>query len=218
MTFLGVLGTVGAVAGWTLLGVLCLAIAALAVPFDALFDSVRTSHPFRVTWLWGMVRLYPAKKSDGKGGGKQTERKKKKAHKAKPPNTARRRGMIDLARDPEFRTSLLRNLIRLIRRVDVRLLDIRIAIGLADPADTGLVYGVLSAAAGAATSYPRSGIGAEERHRLRVDPLFDQQIVTVTGRANLRVVPIAIVGTALGVAAGPTGRRILGTLWRTRKR
>lgn len=219
MTFLGVLGVVAAVVGWALLGLLLLAIAALTVPFDALLDSGRSSDPFRVTWLWGAVRLHPRTKESGERDRKRKDRKKekKKARKAKPPNPARRRGMIDLARDPGFRTSVLKDLIRLIRRIDVPLLDIRIRLGLADPADTGLLYGLLSAAIGAATADPRSAIGGDDRHRLQVEPVFDAEFVDLTGQGNLRIVPITVVGTALGVAVGPTGRRVLGTLWRTRR-
>jgi hypothetical protein len=216
MTFLGVLGTVGAVAGWTLLGVLLLALAALAVPFDALYDSARSAHPFRVTWLWGAVCLYPGAESRR---AKRAERKKKKtkSRRAKPPNPARRRGMIALARDPGFRTSLLADLLRLLRRIEVPLLDLRIALGLTDPADTGLLYGLLSAAIGAATADPRGVIGGDGRHRVSAEPVFDEEILALTGRANLRVVPVAIVGTALRVALGPTGRRVIAILWRTRR-
>lgn len=220
MSLLGLLGTVGAVVGWTLLGVLLLTIAALAVPFDALFDSTRSSHPFRVTWLWGAVRLYPRREKGHQGADKGRRRKKKKkesSRPAKPPNPARRRGLLELARDPEFRAHLLRDLLRLIRRIEIPLIDLRLALGLADPADTGLLYGILTAAMGAAAADPQIGIGSDERHRVSVEPSFDDDLVEVTGRANLRIVPIAVVGTAVVVVVGPRGRRILRTLWRTRR-
>lgn len=222
MTFLGVIGAAGVVAGWTLLGVLLLAIAALAVPFEALYDSARSSHPFRVTWLWGAVRLYPRTRkgpeedNDGRKGKKRKEKKKQSRHE-KTPNPARRRAMIDLVRDPEFRRALLRDLLRLLRRIEIPLVDLKIVLGLADPADTGLLYGFLSAAGAAVGAHPDSRFTADDRHRLRVEPVFDKESVDLAGYGQLRVVPMTVVGTALAVGFGTTGRRTLKALWRTRR-
>ncbi|MFW6250993.1 MAG: DUF2953 domain-containing protein [Alkalispirochaetaceae bacterium] len=220
MSFLGVLGAVATVVGWTLLGVLLLAIAALAVPFEALYDSARSHYPFRVTWLWGAVRLFPRSRKGEKGGPKGAGSKKdskKASHRGKAPNPARRRAMIRLFRDPEFRRTLLRDILRLLRRVEIPLIDLRLVLGLADPADTGLAYGFLSAAAAAVRTYSKSSFAADDRRRLRVEPIFDHERVDLFGRASLRLVPIAVLGTAVAVGFGPTGRRTFGTLWRTRR-
>lgn len=214
------LGAVAAAAGWTLFGVLILAIVALAAPIEALYDSARSHYPFRVTWLWGAVRLFPRSRKGDKGGPKGAGWKKdskKASRRGKAPNPARRRGMIGLFRDPEFRRTLLRDILRLVRRVEIPIIDLQLVLGLADPADTGLAYGFLSAAAAAVSRHPKGRFAVGDRHRLRVEPAFDQERAELSGRANLRLVPMAVLGTAVAVGFGPTGRRILGTLWRTRR-
>lgn len=220
MTPIGVLATVGAVVVWALLAVLALTIAAASIPLDALYDSARSANTFRITWLWGAVVLYPrSRKERGREGkGAKGGRKKKKKRSAGGPNPARRRAIIDLARDPAFRRRLLRDLNRLIRRIAIPLVDLRFLFGLADPADTGLVYGLLVAATATVGIDPRTGFTVDDRHRLAIEPLFDEESLSLEGRAHLRIVPIALIGTALRTAAGTTGRRVLGTLWRTRTR
>lgn len=221
MTFVGVLGTVGSVAAWALLALLAVAGAAAAVPFDALYDSGRSPHPFQLSWLWGAVRLYPRPRKEGKTRRRdetEARKKKRKARSGDQPNRARLGATVKLLGEPEFRWTLLQDLKRLLRRVAIPRFDIRVIIGLADPADTGLAYGTLAAAAGVAGIDPERGTGGDNTRRLRIEPLFDEEALTIDGLARLRIVPITVVGTALLIAIGPTGRRVLGTLWRTRKR
>ena len=220
MTLLGLLGAVGAVVGWALLGALLLAVIGLAVPFDGFYDSGRPPARLRVTWLWGALGLYPRKRGGQreKKGKDRKKQKEKKSRGDKAANPARRRGLIDLARDPEFRHRAIDDLLRLLRRLELPLVDLRIILGLGDPADTGLVYGLLSAAVAGVDHDAGIGITRDERHRVQVEPLFDEAILDLHGRAHLRLVPIAVLGTALQIALGYTGRRVIRVVWRTRKR
>lgn len=221
MTLIGVLGAIGTVVVWLVLGALVLAGAAATVPFDAQYDSARSSETFRISWLWGALLIYPRSRSGRRRESKETKaarKEKRKKRSAAGANRGRRRAMLDLARDPGFRRGLLRDLGRLIRRIEIPLVDLRIVLGLADPADTGVVYGLFSAAGAAVGADPRNGVGTDESHRIGILPDFDKETLSLTGQAHLRVLPIAVVGTALRIAVGPTGRRLLGSLWRTRRR
>lgn len=232
-----------ALLGWALLGVLALAAALLALPVDAHYDSANQP-PLRATWLWGRLQLYP--RQTGKGDSDKAPRKKRsqkvKEKEPRQANRRRRRELLGLARDREFRSGLLSDLTRLLRRITFPVLDLTLRYGLDDPADTGMLHGTLSALsgaagrakgasgsapggagedlAGAASSWGRGGGSTEGRgagRRVSLEPVFDRRALALEGRIQARVVPAAVVGTTVAVALGPRGRRVIGTLWRTRR-
>lgn len=226
MTVLVVLVTILSILGWILAGLLTVLVIASVVPFEAVFHGTPQERRLRVTWLWGGVVLYPRPAGDvARREDRRQKRKTRKKRRAGETDDAadgaarrrRRSTLLSLVRDSSFRRHLTAGLHRLFRRIEIPILDIEAQVGLGDPADTGIAFGMLAAVTAPWGIDLSRGIGPGENHRVRITPLFDREALELLGRGRLRVVPARVVVTAGSIVVGPAGRQVLGALWRTRK-
>ncbi|MFP4432355.1 MAG: DUF2953 domain-containing protein [Spirochaetaceae bacterium] len=193
------------------------ALIALAAPFAFRFrlELPESGWEVRVTWLWDAVSVYrstPGKrrrKADRDKGRRDKRRRgsdKKRRRRVKNPKAFLRK---------DFRRVLLSLSARLLRRVDVRTLRLRVVFGLYDPADTGMAYGWILPVALA--------VGRLSSARIVVEPRFDNEDpeIEIDGEGHIRVVPILLAATLLGLFFRRDGWIVLGTvreaLWSTAK-
>lgn len=214
---MSVIGAIAVVVLWVIAGLFALLIVAAGIPFDARYRNDGSAPDFRVTWLGGSVVLYPRSGSKHDNGDDPKRNKKRRSRRKRGgANRARRRAFFELVRDPVFRHELIGAVIRMLRRIEIREVDLTVDLGLDDAAATGVAVGFVSAVAGALGLLRPDGITVGGWRRVRVVPVFDRAVVSVRGETHVRIVPLRVVGTTLSVVVGPVGRRVLGTLWRSR--
>jgi hypothetical protein len=168
----------------------------LAVPLDLAVTARRRERletRVRVRWLWGRIPL-PAPK----GGARKPRRKKPKKPRAK--RSSGRRALAVL-RARGFARRALRLPRDLLCRVHIRAFDIDLRLGLDDPADTGRLWGLVGPAA-AMLALPAPA-------RVAVTPEFAEPVVHLDARADLRVVPGALLLVLLAFALSPATLRAL---------
>jgi hypothetical protein len=168
----------------------------LSVPLDLYFRfeaEERFRFVFRLRWLFGLVKT---------GSG---ERKKK------PREEAGKKGRGDwsflwgLLRTRGIASRLWQLAKGVLRHLKIRDLEVDLAVGLSDPADTALFVGGMW--------LPAFLWGTQTNHLVRVLPAFDDDLV-LRGHANisLRLIPISLVPVMVRFGSSQPGRKIIGAL------
>ena len=157
-----------------------------------------------ITWLWGLARFRPGSGSPGK----KEKRKEKKADRKGKKRIKDPRALLA----PKVRRAAFRVLPRLLRRIEVRRLRLHLSFGLGDPADTAFLFGALLPLTIGFESLPLG--------ELRIDPRFDEEVIKIEGEGAVQVIPIMVVGTALGTFFRRDGwvilRALKESMWNTR--
>ena len=185
------------------LGPFFLAVLLLCIPVDLAFSYERgegSRSRMRIGWLFGLI---------GKElGGEKKSREKKPKKKAK---TGRRsfRGPLAVFSARGFSGSLLILARRLVRSVQVRDVDIELQVGTGDPAEMGLLYGVIRPCVALAQSSFSPNV--------RIQPNFVEEIFEGHARGTVRVYPIKLIPPLIAFALSPATFRGLRALWRARK-
>jgi hypothetical protein len=188
-------------------GILLVIVLVLSVPVDLVFDF-RTDRDrktlLKVEWLFGLVgrSLLPQKKT----------------HKPKKPRKKRRAvgsflSYISLARTRGVVPAFVRLVRRMLGSFHIHRLEAELHLGLDDPADMGMVYGVLWPA----FVLPiRSGPAT-----LRVQPVFDSPTFEVALQGRVRVFPAEMVTNVLRFVFSPAGLRLIKAMavlqWKKKK-
>lgn len=191
--------------------------AVLAAPFAFRFrmDLPGTGWEIRVTWFWGTLPVY--RSTPGKRRRKADRDKKRRDKRRRGSEKEKRRRVKNpkaFLRE-DFRRVLLSFAARLLRRIEVRTLKLRVLFGLYDPADTGMAYGWILPFALA--------LGEISSARIRIEPRFDNEDpeIAVDGEGDIRLVPLRLLATLLGLFFRRDGWIILatvrGALWSTGK-
>jgi len=177
----------------------------LSIPVDLAFSYERgedSRSRMRIGWLFGLI---------GKelGGEEKGRRKKPKKMKAKKGWRSFRGSLaVFEARGLSERLLLLAR--RLVRSVQVRDVDVEFQVGTGDPAETGLLYGVIWPSVALA----RSGF----LPNLRIEPNFVQETFEGHARGAVRVYPIKLIPPLIAFALSPATFRGVRALRRARKR
>lgn len=180
---------------WTVLALIGLAIAALAVPIDvaARLDlGARKPVTLQIGWLFGVVRLRQAMGAETPTADHEPKKRKRhrKGRRARAPSlTVIRRGF-----------GLLGDLLG---RVRIRRVDLDLAVGTDDPATTGELFGFAAPIVATANALPRT--------RVRLTPDFTGPTFEGAGEGEIRIVPITLVPPMIGFALSPEVRRWLLT-------
>jgi hypothetical protein len=190
------------------IAVLCaLATALLAVPVMLVIDAERVEAlkaGWHIRWLFGLVdirlprdRPSPPERSDSTGSPKPDRNRRRKARIALA--VLGTRGLIHRV----MRTSL-----DVLRHVTLEEFRLQTAFGFDNPADTGVVYGVLA-----------PWLVLAERRGLNVEcrPMFLESGLRGALRATIHLRPLAVLGTLLAFLMSRPVRRAVRSAWRVRK-
>ena len=162
----------------------------------------------RVEWLFGLVgkSLLPRKKPEKPRKAEKPRKRKRRDFKSFLSYIAlvRTRGMV-----PAF--------VRLVRRMagslHVRQLDADLRLGFDDPADTGMVYGVLWPALVLPAMFSPA--------TLRLEPVFTGPAFEAALQGKVRVFPAEMVANALRFIFSLAGLRLIKAMavlqWKKRK-
>ena len=192
-------------------GILLLIVLVLSVPVDLTFDFRAGGDGkavLRVEWLFGLV-----------GKGLLPRRKPEKLKKVKKPKKGKRRDLRSfLSYMALVRTrGVVPAVIRLVRRIvgsfRIRQLNADLRLGLDDPADTGILYGVLWPAFALPVTF---GFAT-----LRMEPVFDSPTFEATLQGKVRVFPAEMVANVLRFVFSLAGLRMIKAMavlqWKKRK-
>jgi hypothetical protein len=178
-----------------LVGLLAAFVALLAVPVHLQLEAdpqTRPHYRWRASWLFGLVQ------GDVGGGDERKPTRKKNKKKDKKPSNRRqnaRRGMA-FVREAGGVARLRVLLADLLAGLHPHVERMRIELGLGDPADTGRAWALLG---------PVSVLLAQRFDgRVRLEPNFVEPKLVLEGRAQLRVVPLQLIGIVLGYVFAPS--------------
>lgn len=189
--------------------VLLAALVLLAVPVTISFSIVRRgAFSGRITfgWLFGLLRVTPSISA----GGKRKRRRRKPAETPpgpdEPPGEAPReatRGpakrFLRLLKSRGFLRGVLRLLRGLARRVRFVSLHVAGRFGLDDPCDTGRLWGSICAATGF--------LHGSKRVRFQVEPDFNEAVLELDGRGEIRFIPVTLFLPAARFVLSPATLR-----------
>jgi hypothetical protein len=172
-------------------------IALLAIPVDVKF-SVRLHDGFvgraMVAWMFGLVRL-PMPSKTGKPSPLEPSPKTRKGK----PWYKGSRSMVTMLRSEGFWPRLLRFASDILNVVQVRILRLRVRLGLEDPADTGQLWAFVG---------PLTAILAEARGTdIGIEPDFERAFLSMDGSAELRVIPIRALVVVIPFIGSPATLR-----------
>ena len=176
----------------------------LSIPVDLTFSYERgegSRSRMRIRWLFGLI---------GKelGGEKKGREKKPKEMKVKKGRGSFR-GPLAVFRARGFSGRLLLLASRLVRSVRVRDVDVEFQMGTGDPAETGLLYGVIWPCVALA----RSSISPN----IRIEPNFVEETFEGHARAAVRVYPIKLIPSLIAFALSPATFRGVRALRKAHK-
>jgi|SRR5271157_3424112 len=172
-------------------------IALLAIPVDVKF-SVRWHERFRarvmIAWMFGLVRLPMPSKTEKPSRQEPSP----KARKAKPLYKGSR-SMVTMLRSEGFWPRLVRFASDILNVMQVRILRLRVRLGLEDPADTGQIWAFV----GPLTTMLAGAQGTD----IEIEPDFERAFLSVDGNAELRVIPIRVLVVVIPFIGSPATLR-----------
>jgi len=192
-------------------GIVLLVILLFSIPVDLTFDVATDGdgrRKLRVGWFFGLVGkdLLPGKKRRPPKVKKarKVKRAKKKPDLALLISVLRTRGLV------EGVVLLVRRMLRSLR---VRELDASLRLGLPDPADTGLMYGIC---------WPAFSFrGSSDTIRFRMEPAFEVPTFEACLQGAVRVFPAQVAANAVRFVVSPPGLRVIRLMvvsrWKKRK-
>jgi len=185
----GVLTAVGVV-----LGLLALL---LAVPLRVAFEFERVeAFKGRLTfrWLFGLVRF----RVHVPGARKPPQESKAVPARVKP-SIHRQANVLAVLREAEFRRRVYRLIRELVRAAHVRRLQLRMRVGLGDPADTGRLWALMG---------PLSAVVRNLRDAdVQFEPDFVDPVFEVQARGGLLLIPLQFILLAISFAISPVSIR-----------
>lgn len=190
-----------------LAGIIALLVALLALPMELAFRAslAAPGAPFersgRFRWAFGLVEMPLL--------GRKVSREKKAKPKPKPqPRNKRssRRRISRLLLNPAAweRASVL--LVRLVRAVRWRAFRFHARFGLDDPADTGQLWGAVGTML----------FMLPPRLDVAVQPVFEGPDFAFRGEAEVRLIPLRVIGVLVSFGLSPATWRVLWPVLRNR--
>ena len=194
-----------------IVALLIFATALLAVPLVLVIEAKRAdtlTATWRVRWLFGLVDV----RSSGSNGGQTGVRPGSDAA-TSPPRPARRRRRAVRIGMAVLRTRGLprrvgRLALSLRRQVRLDEFHVRTAFGCDDPADTGVVYGVLS---------PLLVMARLRGMNVDCRPMFLESGLQGTLSGTIHVRPLLVVGALVMFLVSPPVIKAARSAWRVRK-
>jgi hypothetical protein len=189
---------------------LALVVALLAVPVVLIVDAEcgdRLQARWQVRWLFSLVDVRSTR-------GRPSPAAPEPPDAAKPvrKSPARRwRGLrmgIAALRTRGLPGRVGRLALALFRRAKLEELHVRTAFGFDNPADTGMVYGLLS---------PLLMIASSRGLNLECRPMFEESGLRGAVSATVQVRPLSVVGALGAFLVSPSVIRAAGAAWRAGK-
>jgi hypothetical protein len=175
---------------------LSLIVILLAVPVTVTYQFSWREAPtadVRLNWAFGLVRADVSPNRIRPRHSNQKAARKKDPGRGK--STRRKANIVAGIRQPMFRRRILRFVSDVWRAIHKKNVELRVRLGLGDPADTGQLWAALG---------PLSGMLASRRDiRFAIEPDFLDATLDLEGSGTIRVVPLQMVIIVLGLLVSP---------------
>jgi hypothetical protein len=185
---------------------LCLGVlvALLAIPVEVTFD-LRRRETFdgvvTIGWLFGLVHIpipIDRTKQSEKGTEKTVAKEKKKGEKKREKGVHRAKKVLF---NRAFRRRLTRFAEDLFRTITFSGFLFHARIGVGDPADTGMLWGIIGPVSGVLRSVP----GAD----IQIEPEFMQEVFEMQSAGEVLVIPLSLLSVILLLVLSPVTLRLL---------
>lgn len=193
----------------TLAAALAVLVLLLAVPVSLTAHVERDEGwrlRWRLRWLFGLVYVR------SRARGRERRRPERPPDADAPRSRARRRPgpatLVAAARTPGFAARVCRLLADLQRRIGVDGFYLRTEFGFDDPADTGIVFGVMT---------PWLLAAHHKGYDVRVQPDFASPRFAGALGASVHLRPVAVVAVVSAFLCAPPTLRALRAAWRARR-
>ena len=193
-----------------IVALLTVAVALLAVPVVLVIDAERTDTlrlRWRVRWLFGLVEIRSARPGHTRPSSDRSDATRSKQTTADKRWRRTRMG-IAVLRTRGLMRRVARLAWRLRRQITLKEFHVRTAFGLDDPADTGIVYGVLSPLLVMARM---GGLNVDCR------PMFQESGLKGAVGGTIQVRPLPVAGALMAFLVSPPVLRSVRAAWRARK-
>ena len=191
-------------------GLVGLAVFVLSVPLEAVLNLDTSRRPklsMRLVWLFGLVsKELGGEKEEAAGKKVREKEQKKKGRRAVDPRTA-----LKLLRARGLPGKVMRLVRGILGQLRIRELAANLRLGLGDPADTGLLFAVITPAIPFLNLTPRC--------QIRVQPCFHDELVFEGHiRGALSLQPVRLVRPLAGFVFSMPALRAMKVLVRSRWR
>ena len=196
---------------YVIAGILLVIVLVLSVPVDLVFDFKAGGDGkavLRVEWFFGLVgkALLPRKKSE-------KLKKVKKLKKGKRRDLRSFLSYMELVGTKGVVPAFIRLIRRIIGSFRIRQLNANLWLGLDDPADTGIVFGMLWPAFALPVTFGFT--------TLRMEPVFDRPTFEAALQGKVRIFPAEVVANVLRFVFSPAGLRLIKVMavsrWKKKK-
>ncbi len=180
----------------TVLAVVAILLALLAVPFELAFRLERVeafSGQITLRWLFGLVRFRIPIPGVERPAEAPAAKPRKPAPRGARPNA------IAVFRQPAFRRRVWRLVTDVIRAAHLRELHLRMRLGLGDPADTGWLWALVGPLSVAAQSLRDA--------QVQIEPEFEDEAFELHADGRLLLIPLQFLALAIGFALSPASIR-----------
>jgi len=189
---------------YTIVVVLALLTLLLVVPIELSFNINRTTQTqgqIDVRWFFSLIRFridIPGDSSSKKNIKKKSKRNARIKHEARKSegNPAR---FFRLLKQSAFRSRLFKFIKDVLHATHLHDLNLRMRIGLGDPADTGRAWALLGPLATMASNIRSAAI--------RIEPEFMDSVFEVHSHGRLRLVPFEFIVLTIAFALSPPSLR-----------
>ena len=174
---------------------LALIILGLAIPFEIIFNIQRKKgfhSDVVVHWLFGVVKFNIAKQHKQKVIKEPTRKKQKKKAKKKRTSIGAAK---DLFWNAKFRYRLIRFVKDIFKSIHIAAFNLRIKLGLNDPADTGRLWAYLGPLSVFLSNLSNT--------KVQLEPDFQTEVLYLNSNGVIRVVPLEVVFTVLSFVFSP---------------
>lgn len=184
-----------------------LIIAILAIPFEFRFN-IQSRESFHsevaVRWLFGIVTFDVLRPQKPQGKDQQHTRAAKKKTKRKRKNIGNAKELIWNAK---FRQRLIRFVKDIFKSVHISAFNLRLQLGLDDPADTGRLWAFIG---------PLSiWLSYLSNTKVQLQPDFQNEVVFLSTNGTVRVIPLEIIFTVSAFLLSPITINAIRTTRRT---
>jgi hypothetical protein len=144
-------------------------------------------------WLFGLVSVQLPSSSSGKTS---SERKSVLQNKSEKSPASRKASPMAALRQKAFRQRLLKLIRDVWHAVHKQHVNLRVRVGLGDPADTGQLWAVVG---------PLSGMLATVQDAsIEIEPEFVDSVFELDSSGNVRIIPLQLLYLAFGLLLSPT--------------
>jgi hypothetical protein len=178
----------------------------LAVPLQVIFSVHAGAAPsahVTIGWLFGLLR-FRVERPDRRQRTPPAVASAGKVRQHREPGRGRA-NVLAVLRQASLRQHLYRFAKRLLRAAHWHDLDLRMRLGLGDPADTGRLWALVGPLSALAQSLHNA--------QVRIEPEFMDAVLEVEAHGRMLLVPLQLAGLVLAFALSPLSMRA----WRTLK-